>query len=401
MTALRAAGEYERALEVLEPYLASGGPGPLRERALVWVGLGRVEEALESMRSHVETVFEADWNPAQPWVRLAEVAAAAGRMDEVIGVLAPRVSMPWCLSTLVELTEGQGVDEEVLGIVTEVTERMRHPHAPGAFHGEPWNGPSMWALVLERMGCIDEAITLLKPHAAWDGSPINVNQDCAELILRQEFVDADELSWMTSNRVSPSLWRSWSDYFERVIREGRQVEAEAALRASDSTLELLGLLSVQGRFEEAADLVRNTDPIDNHQEWYLVAQEMADAGRADLAIPLLDEGYADYPRNDHGDPGIPSPESLLFLRWWALAKAGRVEDVIALRLQAPQWVWDDWNHPDVMIAEAHAMNDRLDEAITLLYDNPADGAHSDLIRHLVTAGRADEAFTLLTTRQPT
>jgi predicted Zn-dependent protease len=83
---LSRAGEVERALGVLEPFIEAGWNRSRWERAEVLLEAGRVQQALDAVRPDEEGL-------ASEWVchDFAELLAKAGRLNEAITVLTPHL----------------------------------------------------------------------------------------------------------------------------------------------------------------------------------------------------------------------------------------------------------------------------------------------------------------------
>ncbi|WP_225829205.1 tetratricopeptide repeat protein [Streptomyces naphthomycinicus] len=140
---LCAAGDHERAWAVMEPFAATGWKPALVEAAEVRFRMGRVEEALALLRPD-EPVEEG-----RQWRNYALLLARAGRPAEAVEILAPHLQDWWLQSTLVEMTEGQGLDDRVLELLVPWAEGARRARrkARGTTRGNrPWiSRPVYWS----------------------------------------------------------------------------------------------------------------------------------------------------------------------------------------------------------------------------------------------------------------
>ncbi|MEU9800873.1 hypothetical protein [Streptomyces sp. NPDC051000] len=119
------AGEFERALKVMEPFVATGWPAALWAKADILLRSGRPQEALDLVRP--DTAGGTSKAECHDFARLL---AKAGRIDEAVDLLVPHIDGWWTLSVLVEVTEGQDRDEQVLELIA--------PHADSR-----WDGPQL------------------------------------------------------------------------------------------------------------------------------------------------------------------------------------------------------------------------------------------------------------------
>ncbi|MFF4902489.1 hypothetical protein [Streptomyces sp. NPDC001068] len=124
---LCAVGELGRAWAVVEPFAASRWQPAVRVAVDVLVQWGRVDQALELARPE-----ERKENAVDASRDYAVVLVRAGRVEEAIGVLGPHLRGGRVLTALVEMTEGQGCDEQVLELLAPIAEEFRRdPEQPG------------------------------------------------------------------------------------------------------------------------------------------------------------------------------------------------------------------------------------------------------------------------------
>src|SRR4051812_42317778 len=101
-------GRFTDALNVMEPFVATGWPTALWAKADILLREGRPQEALNLVRPN-----EAGWASKAECHDFAELLVRAGRVDEAIELLVPHIDGWWTLSVLVEITSGQERDAQV------------------------------------------------------------------------------------------------------------------------------------------------------------------------------------------------------------------------------------------------------------------------------------------------
>lgn len=256
---LRRAGDFRRALSVMEPFVETGWRPALYAKAEILLRAGRrSQEVLDLVRP--EDSGRASTTESR---HLAEVLGKAGRVDEAIELLVPHLDKSWLLSVLVDITDGQGRDERVLELIAPLADRARQAcgdeHRNYAFS----DAQELQARVLERAGRADEAIRIL-------------GQD----IARHRFLAQNTLI----------------AYAELLARHGRLDELRALVGCQDthSVLDVYaGALRRHGRVEEAEAVMRDAIAAD---DWV--------GYRAWLSSMLLAEGRLDdaiVVENPHGN----------------------------------------------------------------------------------------------------
>ncbi|MFJ6622654.1 tetratricopeptide repeat protein [Kitasatospora sp. NPDC091335] len=385
---LCAAGEFERALTVLEPFVAVGWPIAVRESATIMIRQGRIEEGLALVRpdaAGLESAHDCRW--------FAEALVEAGRVDEAIEVLTPHLGEPWILESLLDLTGGQHRDARVLELLTPCAERARGGTADcrcSAAGGqrECLHQPSavlmLYGRVLERMGRADEAIRLLGPVL-----PVvpSIARLYADLLAGQGRID--QLRELAAGEHADVARDRCAEVLEE---QGRVREAEAVLHASleagdrSARRRLMAFLARQGRLDEAVEAGRPAYEDAGENLLHEAIDLLIKAGRPERALELLNGLGAAY-ADAHAD-------ALRHTRLRLLAKAGRsaegVTEVRALSVREPgQW--------DTTLAWLLDLDGRTDEALDLLRSSTEHGAHQEIAVILSRYGRYAEAVAAIPT----
>ncbi|MEU1289280.1 tetratricopeptide repeat protein [Kitasatospora sp. NPDC005856] len=386
---LGAVGEFERALTVLEPFVAVGWPFAVRKSAEITIRQGRIEEGLALVRpdaAGLESPFECRW--------FAEALVPAGRVDEAIDVLTPHLGEPWILESLVDLTRGQNRDARVLELLAPCAERALGGTADcrcsmAGDQRECRHQPSevlvLYARVLERMGRADEAIRMLGPvvpvipQVAWL---------YAELLAGQGRIE--QLRELATGEHAQLALDRCADALEQ---QGRFQEAEAVLRealeadGAHARRRLMLFLARRGRLDEAVDVGRPT--FEYHDRGSLLHEAidlLIKHGRPERALELLDDLGAVYV-DAHADV-------LRHTRLRLLAKAGRyaegVAEAKALSAEEPG-LWD------TTVAWLLDLDGRTDEALDLLRSSTEYGAHRTVAEILSRHGHYAEAIAAIPT----
>ncbi|MFH8379035.1 hypothetical protein ACH4A7_36620 [Streptomyces cyaneofuscatus] len=375
---LSRAGEVERALGVLEPFIEAGWNRARWERAEVLLDAGRVQQALDAVRPDEEGL-------ASEWVchDFAELLAKAGRLNEAITVLRPHLDREWILSTLVELTEGQGRDEQVLELIAPHAERARSARGEERWGFHPSNAQDLQAQVLERAGRVDEAVRMLGADIA-AGHFVVQNTLIAYAKLLRRHGGVEELRVLgTGERADETL-----AYYARALEDdGQAGEAEAVLRRFIAAAEypdrfrwpLIELLGRQGRIEEAIEVGRPT--FDYHDACLFegVIHLLHEAGRLDDALALLDERSAEFVE-EHSSWFSSN-------RIWLLGEADRHEEALAYAGTLPPGMYG------LTVSKAWILDEmgRVEEALALLRAD-TEVRPSEVAELLIRHGRAAEAI---------
>ncbi|MCX0247868.1 hypothetical protein [Streptomyces drozdowiczii] len=371
------AGDFGRALSVMEPFAVAGWRPALYAKAEILLRAGRgTEEALDLVRTG------APGRASGTDIRaLAEVLGKAGRIDEAIELLVPHLDKPWLLSVLVDLTDGQGRDKWVLELIAPLADHARQArgeeHRDYAFS----EAQEMQARVLERADRADEAIQLL-------------GQD----IAGRRFLAHNTLI----------------AYAELLARHGRFEELRELVGSHDAHTVLdiyAGALRRHGRVEEAEGVMRDAIAADDwggYRAW--LSSMLLEEGRLDDAIVVAEPGFGWYDCSNLLAPLVrpllDRPEELLYLvehprvvphhgheefqhwwRAWALAGLGRADEAITVaRLDRP------WTDPRIFKANLLRQAGRLEDAADELRTLGTVKAREELCEVLVLQGRAEEAI---------
>ncbi|MEU9298539.1 hypothetical protein [Streptomyces sp. NPDC048266] len=372
---LSRAGEVERALGVLEPFIEAGWNRARWERAKVLLEAGRVQQALDAVRPDEEGL-------ASEWVchDFAELLAKAGRLDEAITVLTPHLDREWILSTLVELTESQGCDEQVLELIAPRAQRARGEER---WSFRPTNAQDLEAQVLERAGRVEEAVqTLGADIAAGHFLVQNTLVAYAELLRRHGRVE--ELRVLGTGKHAGEVLAYYAQALED---DGQAGEAEAVLRHFTATAEypdrfrwpLIELLSRQGRIDEAVEVGRPA--FDYHDACLFegVIHLLHEAGRLNDALALLDERSAEFVE-EHSSWFTSN-------RIWLLGEAGRHEEALAYAGTLPPDMYG------LTASKAWILEEigRVEEALALLQAD-TEVRPSEVAELLIRHGRAAAAI---------
>ncbi|MFD8479403.1 tetratricopeptide repeat protein [Kitasatospora sp. NPDC059673] len=379
---LCAVGDFDGACTAVEPFAATGWKPAVVLLADVLFQWGRTEEALALVRP------AADVQDGREWREFALMLARAGRVDDAIEVLVPHLRDWWLVETLVDLTEGQGRDEQVLELLDPLAEAAGQCGANRDHRHEPWNAQELRARVLERTGRADEAIRTLGADVA-AGRYLSQNTlTCyAELLARHGRIE--ELRILgTGAKASAVL----GHYAKALEDAGRAQEAEVVLREfleitghDTHRISLIGLLSRQGRIDEAVEVGRPTFEYDGGwNQLDLITQLLVEDGRPERALELLDERSASYVQ-----------EHL----WWLrptrlrlLAEAGRLDQAVA---EAKALTVEECGERDCETARLLARNGCVEEAVELLRSSAETFAPQRLAELLIEQGRAEEAIAAL------
>ncbi|MFF2173154.1 tetratricopeptide repeat protein [[Kitasatospora] papulosa] len=372
------AGEFGRAWEVVRPFAETGWLPAVSAGADILLEWGRIEEALALVRPD-----GARREQGEACKVYAQVLVQAGQVDTAIATLVPHLRDERLLSFLVEMTEGQGRDEQILDLVTPLAEEARRMHAEGR-RESLGRAMDLQARVLERSGRVEEAIAGL-------GADVAARRSSAE-IMRMSYVRLlarhgriEDLRQMATADQEDAAFEPLVTALENA---GRAEEAEALLRdyiaathcPANYQVLLMELLVRQGRLDDAVEAVSPTfeDPWNGLLESAVLM--LAERGRHEQALGLLEERSPEF--LEESAHWVPSN------RWWLMAESGRCRDAIAEIETAPELEPEE---RDPVLAWLLAQDGRLDEAIDLL--RSCSGEHgTQLAELLVRQNRPLEAL---------
>ncbi|MFJ7913105.1 hypothetical protein [Kitasatospora sp. NPDC096204] len=386
--------QYEQALQVLAPYIATGWWPAARARAELLEDWGRAQEAIELSRPYTQA------GDRQVLDFFARLLARHGRAAEALALLRPGVGDWFLAQALVDVGDAAGRDEEVAALLEARIEAAVPACDDPDCHRlrlEPSNAFDLLATVRERQGRVEEAIALLRRREV---TSVNGRDALADLLARHGRIEelrayadsehhghaarslAEVLEERGDEEGAIAVYRTFADkphgmwrvghlLSQLLVRRGRIDEAIAALRAladspggaDDCVIDALCTLYAEhGRAQEAlAHLDALKERRDGEEEWdffQIRLPLMADCG-------LLDEAI---------EQARAHPESGTWYAAWSLshllADAGRTEEAVTVLEQHP-------GYNDTVLAHHLIDLGRIKDAVHLLQARPSTAPDPD------------------------
>ncbi|MET9610577.1 hypothetical protein ABZZ17_36795 [Streptomyces sp. NPDC006512] len=372
----------EEALEVLDPYVATGWWTAVDEAAALLGAWRRVEEALDLVRPYAEAGERSALR------EFALLLGRAGRGGEAYELLRPHVADWYLAGPLVEVSAGLGRDEEVAALLAA---RIAPDRACarcgttecGARYVEPHNAVALLASVRERQGRTDEAFELLRTHGA---AHVNCLDPLAEMLARHDRME--ELRACAAAASGGNAARFLAGLLEERGDVAGAVGVYRPLAEAGSPHAAVGLaelLARHGRGDEAIGvLVALPAARGGHEDWVLdplcalyVARGRAEEGLAHFA------GIVDPPGCEEWD--------LLRMRATLLAALGRVDEAVAELRAHPE---GGSAYAAEAVAGLLAGAGRVAEAVAVLDPERPDD-RQPLAELLLELGRVGEAVAVL------
>jgi len=371
-------GERDSVLQVLSPYVGCGWYPAVDVTADYLDRWGRTGEAVSLVTPYAAAGHQVAVR------RMAGLLAHQGRVDDAIALLGPRVDDWYLAQALVDLTDGQARDHQVLSLLPA-------PAPPGA-GGEPWNALGLRARVLERQGRVNEAMTLLRAYiGAGEVLRVDLVKELAGLMARHGRLA--ELRELIAGR--GGVHAAYSLF---ALHAGR-AEVDEAVRVlspfiadgdPDAAAKAAELLAAHGRADEAIEILKPLPAVICEPEWpfCMLLELLTSQGRAAEAARYIDDLAVRL-------GGMT--EELFLLRARALADSGQREQAIAALRSQPQA--SDWLVREEL-AGLLAGDGRADEAIDVLRQPDGTRRKSfQLAKLLIQAGRIEEAVAVCQTRR--
>ncbi|MFE6869635.1 tetratricopeptide repeat protein [Kitasatospora sp. NPDC057692] len=378
--------QYEQALDVLNPYIATGWWRAAQARAELLKDWGRAQEAIELSRPYAQA---GDRLVLEFFARLL---ARHGRAAEALALLRPGVDDWFIARALVDVAEAAGQDEEVAALLeTRIEAAVPACDDPDChrLRLEPSNAFDLLATVRERQGCVDEAIALLRRREI---TSLNGRDALADLLARHGRIE--ELRAYTDSEYHGHAAQSLAEVLEA---RGDEEGAIAVYRTfaekphgMGSVGHLLAQLLVRhGRSNEAIAVVRALADSSGGTEDCVVdalCTLHAEHGRAQEALAYLDALKERRDGEEEWD--------FLQIRLPLMAGCGLLDEAIEQARAHPEggtW-YAAWSLSD-LLAEAG----RTEEAVAVLEQHPA--SNSPVLAHrLIDLGRINDAVRVLQNR---
>lgn len=375
--------QYERALDVLAPYVATGWWPAVRARAELLEAWGRADEAIVLCRSRAKT---GERLFAEFFARLQ---ARHGQGVEAFAMLRPGIEDWFLAAALVDVAATAGLDEQAAALL-EARIGAAVPACDdldcGRMRLEPFNAVELLAAVRERQGRIEEAIALMGRR---DGTSVNGRDALADLLARHDRI-GELRAYAATEYHGHAVQRLAEVLEERGDVEGAIASYRTFADECDGlwhvAVPLTELLVRHGRADEAIEVMRDLAGRPGGAEDWIVntlCDLYAGQGRAQDALVYLDDlkerrgGVEDW--------------DFFRMRLPLMARCGLTDEAVERARVHPEG--DTW-YAAWSLAELLAAAGRTEEALTVLERHPG---HLVPFRAelLVDLGRVDEALRLL------
>ncbi|MFF2149273.1 tetratricopeptide repeat protein [Kitasatospora sp. NPDC058190] len=378
--------QYEQALDVLGPYIATGRWPAARARAELLECWGRAQEAIELSRPYAQA---GDRLVLEFFARLL---ARHGRAAEALALLRPGIEDWFLAQALVDVAEAAGQDEEVAALLeARIEAAVPACDDPDCrrLRLEPSNAFGLLATVRERQGRVDEAIALLRRREV---TSVNGRDALADLLARHDRIE--ELRAYADSEYHGHAARSLAEVLEaRGDEEGAIAVYRTFAEKPHGMWRVAHLLSQllvrHGRTDEAIVVIRALADSPGGAEDCVVdalCTLYAEHGRAQEALAYLD---ALKERRDGEEDW-----DFFQIRLPLMANCGLLDEAIEQARAHPEggtW-YAAWSLSH-LLAEAG----RIEEAVAVLEQHPGSN-NTVLAHHLIDLGRVNEAVALLQVR---
>lgn len=376
-------GRQEEALEVLAPYVATDWWTAVRAQVRLLDDWGRVEEAIAQARPHARGGgFKLEL--------LARLLGRHGRLDEAVPLLISGIEDPGLATSLVELTDGAGLDDEIAPLLAARIPVGHRCEDPWCCRGlTPDTAIGLLATVRERQGRVDEAVALLRTR--WNTS-VSGRDQLADLLARQGRIE-ELRAYAASDPLGHAEQRLAELLEELGDVDGAIAVYRRSVHRSHAVVDLAEVLARHNRGDEAIEVLRTfADSPGGADDWVTdrLSTLYADQGRPADGLAHLDTLTARWGTGNE-DPAF------LGSRLRLLAACGRLDEAIGLARALSE---DEGRYLATWIlADLLAESGRTEEAVAVLESHGAHHHRTDLAGHLVTLGRVAEAVDLLQRRE--
>ncbi|MFJ9448309.1 hypothetical protein ACIRRH_41835 [Kitasatospora sp. NPDC101235] len=374
--------QYERALEVLAPYVATGWWPAVRARAELLEGWGRGEEAIVSSRPYAQA---GDRLVLEVFARLL---ARHGRAEEAFALLRPGIESGFLAAALVDVAGTAGLDEQAVALLEDrIAAAVPACDDPdcGRLRIEPSNAVNLLAAIRERQGRTEEAIALLRTAGA---SSVNSRDLLADLLARHGRI-GELRAYAAGEQHGFAVVR-----LAEVLEERGDVDGAAAVFRhpdnpphwrSNHAVARARLLARHGRGDEAIEELRAFTEVPGYgEDWVVEAlcTLYAEQGRAQDGLAYLDAMKERYGGQEGWETFAP--------RLSLMAACGRIDEVAELARAHPE---GGASYAICFISDLLAAAGRTEEALAVLGPYPA--YRQARAEYLIELGRVGEAVAVL------